>query len=804
MDKFTLARKYFIGKNKPGVWASVYSYRPQGESVFERRGEIFAVITLRGPEDFDTSTAGNLLLDHFHENYFENEKDSVLISLEKAVMGMERRLMTLIENEVSVHEEGVEVHLNTMVVYAGFVYFVSMGQARAYVFRGGNLLDITSYLKDPTGEGIIKVGSSRIEAGDVYMLATPEAVEEYSEDDFVESVSNFSEQNLKGRMIENDSMIALVMVKVEDKETEKGATLMKAQGGESFVAKSEQANTTARELESEQVNEETKEFGDTEKRERLDFEPRDEKEEETLPYDYSKSSRFSEQKTVAEKIKEKGKQIIDKGVAYFNRIKDQIAGNKRTVSVSGVSPVDAPGFETKVSRSDQFGQEVVDKELPTYLYILQKAGRKIWEVILVVKKTVLGWLGADQDKIFLRGAGVKKNWKVIAILIVVIGFILYFGIKAQVDDAKTRKLTEEARVLVDNAKEVAETVSQNVPVVLNSPTNSERKEELLADLEKASTKLSEARKLGVLVEDIENAEDLVEMLKNKLNRVLVMSPSLLVDFAAHFEDADTYDFDLLDGFLYVSDSGRSVIYKVSTGGDDPVEFIPSGSNLSGPRAIAFDQKKELIVHDNSEDKALATINIETKAVTKHLGLSRGKLGNVVQLEAYRVGSEDRIYAVRTDTKDLVYMRSEGSSGYSLPILRAREDAFANASDIAVDGRVYILSKGSGLSRYLGENKDPVSIQGLPSGDSVNESVAMDVDATKIFFADPVNRRVLVFTKSRGENAGIFDLIAQVKPEGEIFKNIKEVVVDTSNNNLYVLDGTKIWKIDLSLIRDFEL
>ncbi len=784
MDKYKLTRKYFIGKNKPGVWASVYAYRPHSEEFFQKRGEIFAVITLKGPKDFDTATAGNLLLDNFHESYFENEKDSPLVALEKAVMSTERRLIALIENEISTIQEGVEVHVLAMVVHDGFVYFVSMGQARVFVFRDGNFLDITSYLKDPTGEDIISVGSSQIEQRDVYMLATPEAIDEYSEDDLVDSVSNFSEQNLKGRMVEDDSKIALVMVKV----------------GKEGVEEPEVAPAKIMEEKIESVED----FDEVEVREKLDevdlpVGANDDMLEEGLSEDQVPAG-FQEQKTMAGNIKDKVKPALDKAVAFLKETKDKVFTKFKGENVSTSTPKSE--FAPEVG-SESVNQEAKDKEeLPTYLYFLKKIGRKIWELVLTAKNAIWKALGLDENKLFLRGAGAQRNWKVIAILIVVIGLILYFGIKAQVQDARQRKLTEEAQTLINNAKSLTDDVNGNVAVVLNSPANTERKNELVSTLDQAMEKLVEAEKLGVLADEINTQKSTIETLKNKLNRVIVISPTLIVDFAAHYENAETYDIDLLGSDLYATDSTRGVIYKMPVSGGEPSEFIPAGSNISGPKSLSFDSTNNLIINDSSEDKPLGTIDMETKAVTKHSGLSLSSLGALVQIEAYKLGDEFRVYAVRNGNKDLVYMR-KSASGYSNPILRAKDDAFANATDVAVDGRVYILSKGSGLSRYLGEVKDPVTIEGLPANDSINESVALDIDANRIFFADPTNRRVLVFTKSRGENGSIFDLIAQVKPDGEAFANIKEVVVDVSNNNLYVLDGTKIWKIDLSVTKDFE-
>ena len=75
-----------------------------------------------------------------------------------------------------------------------------------------------------------------------------------------------------------------------------------------------------------------------------------------------------------------------------------------------------------------------------------------------------------------------------------------------------------------------------------------------------------------------------------------------------------------------------------------------------------------------------------------------------------------------------------------------------------------------------------------------------VDAQYVYFADSTNKRILVFTKSRGDNVDYLDLIAQYKytGSGDTFSNIKDIVVD--GVNIYVLDGAKVYKLSKS---DFD-
>ena len=69
----------------------------------------------------------------------------------------------------------------------------------------------------------------------------------------------------------------------------------------------------------------------------------------------------------------------------------------------------------------------------------------------------------------------------------------------------------------------------------------------------------------------------------------------------------------------------------------------------------------------------------------------------------------------------------------------------------------------------------------------------------IYVADSTNHRVLVFDKARGENVDYVDLIAQYRSE-DGFSNIKDIAVD--NENIYVLDGAKVYKLAKSEFQGF--
>jgi len=143
--KGDVQKKYFIGDNKPGIWSSVYAYKPHNPEFLKKRGEIFAAVTLTGPTTFNVATAGNLLLDHLHETYFENQGDTVLMALEKAILSINKHLQKLLENDDAA-ETGIDIELTTMVLHNDIACFASTGSGHVYLFRDGNITEISSAL----------------------------------------------------------------------------------------------------------------------------------------------------------------------------------------------------------------------------------------------------------------------------------------------------------------------------------------------------------------------------------------------------------------------------------------------------------------------------------------------------------------------------------------------------------------------------------------------------------------------------------------------------------------------------------
>src|SRR5690349_20111145 len=116
MKQRKIQSKYYIGDALGHVWSSVYNYKPQSDETLEKKGEVYAVFSISAPEDFYAATAGNLLVDVFHESYFESKKESVLEAAEAAITSVRDRLTQLMEHDAEAELEGVDLHITVTIV----------------------------------------------------------------------------------------------------------------------------------------------------------------------------------------------------------------------------------------------------------------------------------------------------------------------------------------------------------------------------------------------------------------------------------------------------------------------------------------------------------------------------------------------------------------------------------------------------------------------------------------------------------------------------------------------------------------
>jgi len=318
----------------------------------------------------------------------------------------------------------------------------------------------------------------------------------------------------------------------------------------------------------------------------------------------------------------------------------------------------------------------------------------------------------------------------------------------------------------------------------------------VALIEDALQQLEGAKSYGVLTAEIDQRiQEGIGML-DEIQKVIVISDSnIITDVAAYIEGVEVNDIVLRDDKIYIADKATAAIYSVGVGGGEVSKITGESAVLAEPQSISFDSEGNLLISDAR--KGILKMSGSGNEVQELVGLSASSVGTVTQIENYTTPDDiDFLYLLRAGNND-VRKISKYPSGYSLPALRLANSQFSTAKDLAIDGKIYVLiGSGEVVIRYYLDTQDPYRIIGLDK--PIDGATSFEIDDHLVFVGDSANKRVVIVTKGSAASPQQGRYVAQFdyRGEGDLLSNIKEIVVDKETRVMYILDGTKIFKVEL--------
>jgi len=824
-----IQKKYFIGKSKHGIWSSVYTYKPSSLEVRKLRGEIFAVICLQGPKDYDLPTVGNMLLDKFHETYFENKNDSCLLALEKANIELGRYLQKFLENDKA-GDVGIDINFISMVVIKDLIYVVKLGGGKFMIYRHHELTDASELLRDPTMEGLIKEASLISQDNDVFFLGTNALTDELIKEELQEIAQNFNEQSLRNRLYKDESKIALIMVGLNIDRNQPELIDEVAKKEEDIGGKEEQ---TLGDLIEEENKQDTIIFEPNNVVESNEELPEAVMPEEVTPEEVTPEEVTPEevipQEVIPQEVKQETEGIqypqeqethvnnenkLKKNIFNFNLIKIKVWSFGKTIGnkIKGVfnrqkrfTPQSNILDKKEVPETILFPpQKTETQDLKTYQVILIKIKNGFIELLRGIKKLVWNnWLGFGNNDIYLKSSVARqRKWGLLVVLVCVVLALLYFSVQGLIESQNQKKALELAQLHLDNAEKIISEVNFQADILAKATGSSERKNAEIQKLQNAQNELELARTAEKLADDIIAQEKIIQSIKDKFEKIILLtSLDYIVDFAGKFPNANVVDLVGRNKVLYVIDNKYGKLYSLDYSGT--ITEIVDG--LIEPRGLTMDDKGNLIVLDSETDKSIVFINPQSKSINRMSATSNSKLSGVSQIEFYVLSNkESRIYLLNNVEKSIQYYSRIGSS-YSTLINRNTIEEITTAKDFQLfDGRIYLLmQKNMGLYRDYDKREDVINLVGLKENDNILSATAIFIDGTYIYVGDPVNKRILVFLKGTPDITFVAQYVYRGEDQ-EVFSDIKEIYADKDNGKIFVLTNSKIISLNLESINNFIL
>ncbi|GAB4160786.1 MAG: hypothetical protein Fur003_4250 [Candidatus Dojkabacteria bacterium] len=499
-------------------------------------------------------------------------------------------------------------------------------------------------------------------------------------------------------------------------------------------------------------------------------------------------------------------------------------GNRLKTTSSTIITKARPAAQKTGSLFNKLGAaiaKVFSKLKQSFLGMLStKYGRKPWFKRFMAKFTQSEFGTSRLGKLRVGGyrTSALRNKRVLYVIIgIVLILVVFWGIKA----------TKEA-----NAKRYIHTQFTSYYEKVDDLI-SEAEGKIKTDKDAAEIGLfnanEELAKLPVK-EDSLSAEDkaLLTQLRSKVlsiedqlyNRTLLVEGSnnisLFIDGKLSF-GKDTAPSDiaikrdsLLTEYLYIVDEGSKAIYQVTTS-DATVKKIEDPENLIKDPLYVDIGVEGAYIYDKSAGALKAPYKDNTGSLTAIKGLSGVAPDDFGVTEASEFAvftSLDNLYLLSQDRGSI--MKSQRASGvtYGLPYTYFADDSFTTATDIFGDFSIYILSSGSeGLKTYsydssIGQlvNTETV-ISGLrePLQNLTAGYTGESLD-NMLYVFDSTGKRIIVFEKP---NTNLHQGQLLYKKEyvyrgnkAEVFEQVKDIVVDSAESKMYILDSTKVWQISL--------
>lgn len=324
-------------------------------------------------------------------------------------------------------------------------------------------------------------------------------------------------------------------------------------------------------------------------------------------------------------------------------------------------------------------------------------------------------------------------------------------------------------------------------------------------LQEAKDNFNNAKGLSAL--NPNEAKSKLDLAKDKINQALALKP----------KDADAQQFR-----KQIEEESPKILQEASVA-DFPVfldmdlvkkNFRATSMSLSKDKLLLLDQEvKTAVVVDltkksnqilagaeqlgeaqfGSLNGGLAFIYSKDKGILK-IDITNSKL-SVVSKKDTNFGQIKDIYGFAgniylLDTVNQVWKFLPTADGYSDAREYLSKDTkadFSNALRMQIESSVYILKTGGEILRFTKGEKDNFSLGGLPSAVKDPKSIFTSSDTDNLYLLDPGNSRLLILTKTGSYKGQL---------TGSKFATATDLVVDEVGKKVYLLEGGKIYSVDL--------
>jgi hypothetical protein len=274
-------------------------------------------------------------------------------------------------------------------------------------------------------------------------------------------------------------------------------------------------------------------------------------------------------------------------------------------------------------------------------------------------------------------------------------------------------------------------------------------------------------------------------------------------------DIAIYRDPTLVEYLYVTDKGLDSLFWITTAGK--VRIVEdNGVGITDPLFVDIGAKG-IYIYDGVIGGIRALFDENSGAVTgleKLSGVSPDAFDVSDPQEMAIFTGTDNMYLLSQSDNSIKKSQGNGGKSYNLPYTYYSNESLSTVKDIFGDQMIYLLTAGSdGLGTYqynMAEGRFDTKAITIVGPENAYENLTAGYTAgtmdKHLYVFDAAGKRVLVFEKPWGDlhpNSLLFleEYVYRGSQEN-VWSDVKDIVVDAAETNLYVLDGSNIWKVPL--------
>ncbi len=747
----------FVGKvigtklsPKSHNWSNVYVYEPTIDKVGQSRGNLYLILDL--PKDYEE--LGNTIINSMREKYYADLDVEPLTSLEATLAFANKKIDDFNKRLITLRQQTLKrINITAAILVGQDLHIAQIGDGSIYLIRKGRLNKIGNVGPQQKTDlpAFVNIASGKIEVGDIMTFNTNKLFEIVPLSQFKEIVttcypsvaaSRLSELITKHPALDNVPSVLVVEINANieastatpDGRSNELPNRVKV-SKDTFAAKLNQTED--------------------------DTDPRPTEQAQT-PNTPVSSTGFDN--------------TSDAAFPSFEPTVPPLESTPTPVATEIPKPIASPfqnssgdvgGYHPRRHRRND-GQNQLLGTLKNFL------------------TNIPSWSDIREDP-----SKISKIFLLIGIvLILVVGFSVIRDRSKSNPAVKSSQALTEAQTNYNLAMDKMRT---------NDLVNA--REYLLAALDKAheaqTLKIYSAATINSLIADIQSELDTVD----HVTRITDATP--IADLSTLASDVKPVKMAFAAGSLFFLDNANQRLYAMNK---DTHKLTVAKSQLTdaGSATLLTVTKDIGYLFGKNETGAnqYFTYDPKTNKVTKLAASFNDAPHAASVLTSWTDNNAGiRLYAVDPTVGGVWRYRFAGAK-LTAPtdIINAdttRPD-FKNVIGAAVDGNVYLLMNSGELLKYVNGKIDTnFKLKGMakPLTDAValatfsKDETSPDATGKYIYIADHGNKQILIFNKADGA-------LNKIYAATNAFNDLKDIYIDELSNLLFILDGTKVYQIQL--------